>query len=56
MEAEEDADHCCVCSGSYQEDIDTGREWIQCYCTRWLHEDCVDEEDIDANGKLCPLC
>lgn len=55
-EAGEDADHCCVCFGSYQEDIDTGREWIQCTCNRWLHEDCVSDEDIDVNGKLCPLC
>ena len=55
VEAEEDADHCCVCFDLYQEDIDTGREWIQCYSTRWLHEDCVHEEDINANGKLCPL-
>ena len=38
--------------GSYQEDIDTEREWIQCICKRWLH----DDEDIDSNGKLCPLC
>ena len=56
MEAGEDTDHCCVCFGSYQEDIDTGREWVQCSCMRWLHEDCVDDEDSDANGKLCPLC
>ena len=32
MEAGEDTDHCCVCFGSYQEDIDTGREWVQCSC------------------------
>ena len=55
VEAEEDADHCCVCFGSYQEDIETGRECIQCYITRWLQKDCVDEEDIDPSGKLCPL-
>ena len=55
-EVEEDANHCCVCFGSYQEDIDTGREWIQCNCKRWLHEDCVDSEDTDIDGKLCPLC
>ena len=46
-EAGEDADHCYVCFGSYQEVIDTGREWIQCSCTRWLHS---------TNGKLYPLC
>ena len=47
---------CCVCFGSYDEDIGTGREWVECSCKRWLHEDCVDEEDMDSNGKLCPLC
>ena len=51
-----DADHCCVCFGSYQEDIDTGRDWLQCNCERWLHEDCIEDEDIDGSGKLCPLC
>ena len=52
-EAGEDADNCCVCFGSYLEGIDTGREWIQCSCNRWLHEDCIDD---NVNGKLCPLC
>ena len=46
---------CCVCFGSYDEDIGTGREWAECSCKRWLHEDCVDEEDMDSNGKLCPM-
>ena len=51
-----DADHSCVCLGSHNEDIDTVREWVQCSCLKWLHEDCVDNEDIDSNGRLCPLC
>ena len=37
----------------------TDQEWIMCICGRWLHESCVDFDDIDANGhieKLCPLC
>ena len=51
------ADLCCVCFGSYQEDIGTGREWLQCSCTRWIHEDCVDDEDVEEEGgRLCPLC
>ena len=48
---------CCVCFGSYQEDIDTGREWLQCSCGKWLHEDCVDDSDMDnETNRLCPLC
>jgi len=32
---------------------------MMCICGRWLHESCVDFDNIDANGhieKLCPLC
>ena len=52
-----DTNLCCICFGSYDEDIDTGREWLQCSCGRWIHEDCIDEVDIDnSSGKVCPLC
>ena len=49
---------CCVCFGTFDEDIGTGREWVECACTRWLHEDCVEEVVVDASGleRLCPLC
>ena len=51
------ADLCCVCFRSYQEDVGTGREWLQCSCTRWIHEDCVNDEDVEeGSGRLCPLC
>ena len=51
------ADLCCVCFGSYQEDVGTGREWLQCSCSRWIHEDCVDDEDVEQDSRrLCPLC
>ena len=57
IDATINADLCCVCFGSYQEDIGTGREWVQCSCQRWIHEDCVDNDDIEENsGRLCPLC
>ena len=52
-----DTNLCCICFGSYDEDIDTGREWLQCSCGRWIHEDCIDEVVIDnSSGKVCPLC
>ena len=49
---------CCVCFGTFYEDIGTGREWVECACTRWLHEDCVDEVIVDTSGqeRVCPLC
>ena len=49
-------DVCCVCFGSYEDDAGTDREWLQCRCGRWIHEDCVDYEDSSPEGGLCPLC
>ena len=51
------ANLCCVCFGSFEEDIGTGREWLQCSCMRWIHEDCIDTDDMDSStNKVCPLC
>ena len=50
------SDTCCVCFGSYEEDAGTDREWLQCKCNRWIHEDCVDYDDSSSDGSLCPLC
>ena len=40
-----DPNVCCTCFGSYDDDAGTGREWLQCQCGRWMHEDCVEECD-----------
>ena len=50
-------EECCACFGLYIEDIGTGREWMECACGRWIHEECVEDIVYDANGKekLCPL-
>ena len=48
------SDLCCVCFGSFAEDEGTGREWLQCSCTRWIHLDCMDT--TESSNKLCPLC
>ena len=53
--AEIDNDNqCCVCFDEYEE----GETWVQCSCTRWLHEDCVIDVIMDSNGKpkICPVC
>ena len=50
------SDLCCVCFGSYDEDAGNGRQWLQCKCLRWIHEDCVDYEDSSPDSGLCPLC
>ena len=36
-----------VCYGSYLEDVDIGRQKLECSCTRWIHEDCIDGDDVD---------
>ena len=50
---------CCVCFQFYQ-DNEEHTDWIQCACGRWLHEDCIDAEDIihDIYGRelFCPYC
>ena len=53
-----DTEECCACFGQYSDDIGTGREWLECACGRWVHEDCVENIVYDTNGKekLCPLC
>ena len=47
---------CCACFGFY-EDICTGLEWLQCSCSQWIHEECVDNvvRGEDGEKKLCPL-
>ena len=53
-------DQCCACFGTYEEDLlsGTGCEWLQCACTRWIHEDCVENCTVDSEGRdrICPLC
>ncbi len=47
-----------ICFQSYEDD-ETGNDWLECTCGRWVHEDCVDYEIlVDAQGreKLCPFC
>ena len=53
-----DFDRCCACFGLYADDAGTDREWIECSCSRWIHEDCVENVIYDANSKelLCPVC
>ena len=46
-----DTEECCACFGHYSDDIGTGREWLECACGRWLHEECVENIVYDANGK-----
>ena len=52
-------DQCCMCLGSYAEDVreGNGREWLMCSCGRWLHEDCISGAvDLSEDTELCPFC
>ena len=49
-----DSNTCCACFGDYADDTGTGREWLQCQCGRWIHEDCVEE--CMSESVICPLC
>ena len=56
-EAEEVEDNyeCAFCYGSYCTD---GRDWLECACSRWVHEDCMEEVILDDEGRerFCPFC
>ena len=52
---------CAICFQTYEDDVleETGSDWVECVCGRWVHEDCVDYDIIvDAGGreKICPYC
>ena len=51
---------CCVCFRTYEEDKfeQTGLQWVQCVCKRWVHEECYEEVLTDKNGRelICPYC
>ena len=52
-----DSNRCCTCIGLFGDDLGTEREWLRCKCGRWIHEDCVDEDNVNDDAtKLCPLC
>ena len=50
---------CCMCFGTYEDDIleGMGAEWISCACGRWLHEDCGEDCITYENGqeRFCPF-
>lgn len=41
----------------YTDDAGTRREWLEYWCSRWIHEDWIDDNDV--GNKQCisrPLC
>ena len=57
IDDEIDINRCCTCFGTYVDDAGTDRQWVMCSCNRWIHEDCIDPDDVaDDTCKVCPLC
>ena len=46
-----DFDRCCACFGLYADDAGADREWIECSCGRWIHEECIENVIRDTNSK-----
>ena len=48
---------CCVCYVAYDND-QSGKDWVDCVCGQWHHEDCVDDcvVDSDGNRRLYFIC
>ena len=46
----EDDSMCPICSHMYSSDVEegNGRDWIQCACGVWLHDDCIPEVIVEA--------
>ena len=43
-----DVNRCCVYFEMYADDAGTRREWLECQCSRWIHEDCTEDNIIDT--------
>ena len=46
-----------MCFINYDNDP-SGKDWVECACGRWLHEECADDCVVDDEGKerLCVIC
>ena len=49
-DATENDSMCPICSSMYSLDVEegNGRDWIQCACGIWLHDDCIPEAIVEA--------
>ena len=60
LEDKTNTSQCTVCFGTYDDDVteQTGRDWLERACNRWLHEECVMGVVIDPSEqeRLCPFC
>ena len=52
-----DFNRCCMCFEMHADDVGTGKEWVECQCSRWIYEDCIDDDDVDTEQCIfCPHC
>ena len=48
----------CECPFCFETYCHDGKEWLECACGRWIHEQCMDEVILDSGGqeRFCPFC
>ena len=52
-----DVNRCCLCFGMYADDAVTGKEWLECYCSKLIHDNCIVVDDFDTEQCIfCLLC
>ena len=45
---------CCVCFEMYRGDDDVN-DWLQCACSRWLHEECITDRNCFVLIVCCKV-
>ena len=54
-----DINQCCVCFQTFEDDEreQSGLEWVECACSRWLHEECIEYDlSVNSRGQVSLLC
>ena len=56
-----EVNQCCVCFQTFKDDKreQSGLTWVECACSRWLHEEFIEYDlSVNARGQklLCPFC
>ena len=48
----------CECPFCFKTYCHDGKEWLECACGRWIHEQCIEEVILDSGGheRFCPFC
>ena len=52
--SDQDFCECSFCYGAYCQDE---KEWLECACGRWVHEECMEDVVLGGYGQelFCPF-